>query len=60
MENCRLTVFTPVYNRAHCIGRCYESMLRQKNSNFIWIIVDDGADVFHVNAHSPGAGGAEN
>ena len=43
MENCRLTVFTPVYNRAHCIGRCYESMLRQKNSNFIWIIVDDGS-----------------
>ena len=43
MENCRLTVFTPVYNRAHCIGRCYESMLKKKNSNFIWIIVDDGS-----------------
>lgn len=40
---CRLTVFTPVYNRARCVGRCYESMLRQKNRNFIWIIVDDGS-----------------
>lgn len=43
MDECRLTVFTPVYNRADCIGHCYESMLRQKNKNFIWIIVDDGS-----------------
>lgn len=43
MDECRLTIFTPVYNRAHCIGRCYESMLRQKNQNFVWIIVDDGS-----------------
>lgn len=43
MEKCRLTIFTPVYNRAHLIRRCYESMLRQKNQNFVWIIVDDGS-----------------
>ena len=42
-NNCRLTIFTPVYNRAHCITRCYESMLRQKNQNFVWIVVDDGS-----------------
>ena len=40
---CKLTIFTPVYNRAHCIHRCYESMLRQENKNFIWIIIDDGS-----------------
>ena len=43
-NDCRLTIFTPVYNRAYCIGRCYESMLRQKNQNFVWIIVDDGSE----------------
>lgn len=43
MDECRLTIFTPLYNRADRIGRCYESMLRQKNRNFIWIIVDDGS-----------------
>lgn len=43
MDACRLTIFTPVYNRANHIGKCYESMTRQKNQNFIWIIVDDGS-----------------
>lgn len=38
-----LTVFTPVYNRAHTIVRTYESLLNQKNKNFIWLIVDDGS-----------------
>ena len=42
-DECRLTIFTPVYNRAHCIEKCYRSLLRQKNQNFIWIIVDDGS-----------------
>ena len=43
MDTCRLTIFTPVYNRANHIGKCYESMTRQKNQNFVWIIVDDGS-----------------
>ena len=43
MDECRLTIFTPVFNRAHCIGQCYRSMRRQKNQNFVWIIVDDGS-----------------
>lgn len=38
-----ITVFTPAYNRAHTIGRTYESLKRQKNKNFIWLIVDDGS-----------------
>ena len=38
-----LTVFTPAYNRAHTLGRTYESMLRQDCKDFIWLIVDDGS-----------------
>ena len=39
----RLTVFTPAYNRADLLPRCFESMKRQTNKNFIWMIVDDGS-----------------
>lgn len=38
-----LTVFTPTYNRADLLTRCYESMKRQTNKNFIWMIIDDGS-----------------
>lgn len=38
-----LTVFTPAYNRAHTLPRTYESLLRQSNKNFLWLIVDDGS-----------------
>ena len=38
-----LTVFTPAYNRAHTIGRTYESLCRQTCKDFEWLIVDDGS-----------------
>lgn len=38
-----ITVFTPAYNRADLLKRCYESMCRQTNKNFIWMIIDDGS-----------------
>ena len=38
-----LTVFTPTYNRADLLTRCYESMKRQTNQTFIWMIIDDGS-----------------
>lgn len=38
-----LTVFTPAYNRAHTLPRTYESLLRQNNKDFLWLIVDDGS-----------------
>lgn len=38
-----LTVFTPAYNRAHTIGRTYESLCRQTCQDFKWLIVDDGS-----------------
>jgi glycosyltransferase involved in cell wall biosynthesis len=39
----RITVFTPTYNRAHLLGRLYESLKKQTNTNFIWMIIDDGS-----------------
>lgn len=41
--NHTLTVFTPAYNRAHTIGRTYESLCRQTCQDFEWLIVDDGS-----------------
>lgn len=38
-----ITVFTPTYNRAELLARCYESMRHQTNKNFLWLIVDDGS-----------------
>ena len=38
-----LTVFTPAYNRAHTLGRTYESLKNQSCKDFIWLIVDDGS-----------------
>ncbi len=38
-----LTIFTPSYNRADLLSRCYESMQRQTNKEFIWMIIDDGS-----------------
>lgn len=38
-----LTVFTPAYNRAYTINRCYESLKRQTNKSFKWLVVDDGS-----------------
>ena len=38
-----LTVFTPVYNRAYIIRNLYESLCRQSDKDFEWIVVDDGS-----------------
>lgn len=39
----KLTVFTPAYNRAHLLARLYQSLCDQTNSNFNWLIIDDGS-----------------
>lgn len=41
--NPTLSVFTPAYNRAHTLGRLYESLCRQTSDDFKWVIVDDGS-----------------
>ena len=38
-----LTVFTPAYNRGYSLHLCYESLCRQSNKSFIWLIIDDGS-----------------
>lgn len=38
-----LTVFTLTYNRAYCLNKCYESLLRQTCSDFEWLVIDDGS-----------------
>lgn len=39
----KITVFTPTYNRAYILNRCYESLKNQTCKNFIWLIIDDGS-----------------
>lgn len=39
----KLTIFTPTYNRAYCLDQCYNSLVRQSNQDFIWLIIDDGS-----------------
>ena len=37
------TIFTPTYNRAHTLGRVYNSLKKQTLQDFEWVIVDDGS-----------------
>jgi glycosyltransferase involved in cell wall biosynthesis len=39
----KLTVFTPTFNRAYCLHKCYESLKNQTCKEFIWLIIDDGS-----------------
>ena len=38
-----LTVFTPTFNRAYTLHKCYESLKRQTSKDFVWLIIDDGS-----------------
>lgn len=38
-----ITIFTPAYNRKHTLTRLYESLKKQTDKNFEWLIVDDGS-----------------
>ena len=38
-----LTVFTPTYNRAYILPKCYESLTKQTCKEFVWVIIDDGS-----------------
>ena len=39
----KLTIFTPAFNRAYCIHQLYDSLLRQTEQDFIWLVIDDGS-----------------
>ncbi|MDO4622113.1 MAG: glycosyltransferase family A protein [Eubacteriales bacterium] len=38
-----ITVFTPTYNRAYILGKCYDSLNAQTCKDFEWLIIDDGS-----------------
>ncbi len=42
-ENIYLTVCTPTYNREQTLHIPFESLMKQTNKNFKWLIIDDGS-----------------
>ena len=44
MENLKITVFTPTYNRSYTLQRLFESLRRQSDKRFEWLICDDGSE----------------
>lgn len=42
-HNYSLTIFTPTYNRAYILPRLKESLCRQDQYDFEWLIIDDGS-----------------
>ena len=38
-----ITVYTATYNRAYVLENLYNSLLRQSNQSFEWLIIDDGS-----------------
>lgn len=43
MKHPFITILTPAYNRASLLPRLFDSLLRQTNKDFEWIVVDDGS-----------------
>lgn len=43
MENLKVTVITPTYNREDHLEKLYRSLLAQTSDSFCWLIVDDGS-----------------
>lgn len=39
----KVSIFTPTYNRAYILNALYDSLVKQTNKDFEWIIVDDGS-----------------
>lgn len=39
----RITVMTPTYNRKQLLIKLFDTLNKQENKNFIWMIIDDGS-----------------
>lgn len=39
----KITIFTPTYNRKHLLPNLFESLKKQTNKDFIWLVIDDGS-----------------
>ena len=35
-----ITIFTPTYNRGYILPQLYNSLCKQTNNNFEWVVVD--------------------
>ena len=42
-ENVLITILTPTYNRLKYLPRVFESLCKQTNTDFEWLIIDDGS-----------------
>lgn len=38
-----LTICTPTFNRAFILSKLYDSLKKQTNQNFLWLVIDDGS-----------------
>ncbi len=38
-----ITILTPTYNRGYIIKKVYDSLIRQKNVEMEWLVIDDGS-----------------
>lgn len=43
MNKPMLSIITPVYNRVECMNRLHSMLCKQTDSDFEWIIIDDGS-----------------
>ena len=43
MEKIIVTIFTPTYNRGYILNELYQSLKKQTDFRFEWIVVDDGS-----------------
>ncbi len=43
MEGINITIITSTYNRAHTLPILYDSLKRQKDKKFVWLVIDDGS-----------------
>lgn len=44
MDEIQITILTCTYNRSEKISILFESLKRQSNKRFIWVIIDDGSE----------------
>lgn len=40
----KLAIYTPTYNRANELVKLYQSLVKQKNKDFFWLVIDDGSE----------------
>ena len=38
-----ITILTPTYNRAYTLKKAYNSLVKQTNNKFEWLVIDDGS-----------------